>query len=295
MRWIVPVLFAVAACGGTQIPTHNGYKGGDKAKPWKKPKTLAFDDQGEAKADGDLSYAGFKRARWYQVNLPANGELALRVEINPPGDATNEEFDLGFEVLDSGYRVIAKSDLEEPDAYELTKNKKLVDLVPGVYYIHLYLQSRVDSADYSLRASFKRTAAAEVKSNFPAEVEFVPALAMVPITDDTPKNYKPTPTVITRTPRRPGTQAPPPPKDKPAAAGPLRAPIISIAVVSGGTQITVARGTEHGAAQGMKGQIPGVANSGFTLASCSPRTCVATVPATPDQIKGGGGAVVLTP
>ena len=35
---------------------HNGYKGGAKAKPWKKAKTLKFDDKNEAKAEGELSY-----------------------------------------------------------------------------------------------------------------------------------------------------------------------------------------------------------------------------------------------
>ena len=53
-----------------------------------------------------------------------------------------------MEILDPGYRVIAKSDLEEEDAHELTKSKTLYDLAPGKYLIHLYLQSRLDTADF---------------------------------------------------------------------------------------------------------------------------------------------------
>ena len=78
MRWIVSLSIvlgcAVTACGGPQIPTHNGYKP-KEAKPWKKPKALKFDDKGEAKAEGDLSYPDMRRARWYELSLPSSGQL----------------------------------------------------------------------------------------------------------------------------------------------------------------------------------------------------------------------------
>lgn len=292
MRRIVIALSVVmAACGGVQVPKHSGYKT-DKAKPWKKPKAITLDDKGEGKVDGDLSYADYRRAKWYSIDLPQNGELALRLEITPPGDATNDDFDLAFEVLDPGNRVIAKSDLEDEDAHELTKSKNLLDLVPGKYLIHIYLQGRLDVADYVLRATYKRTAAAEVKSDFPAHVSFVPALPMVPINDDTPKNYKAPVTAVVKIKK--GTHpVAPKPVDKPAATT-LAARIIGIQVTGGGTQITVGRGTESGAAVGMKGTIDGV-KGGFVLSGCGARTCSATVSATPDQIKAGGGNVVLYP
>jgi len=178
MRWIVSLSVVLLACGGPQIPTHNGYKP-KEAKPWKKPKALKFDDKQEAKADGDVSYPDMRRARWFQVDLPANGQLTLMLEITPPGDAVNDDFDLGMEVLDPSFRVIGKSDLEDEDAHELTKKKTLVDLAPGKYLIHIYLEGRMDTADFVLHASFKSTAAAEAKTNFPADVLFVPVLAMV--------------------------------------------------------------------------------------------------------------------
>ena len=91
MRWIVSLSIvlgcAVTACGGPQIPTHNGYKP-KEAKPWKKPKALKFDDKGEAKAEGDLSYPDMRRARWYELNLPSSGQLTLGLEVTPPGTAT---------------------------------------------------------------------------------------------------------------------------------------------------------------------------------------------------------------
>jgi hypothetical protein len=290
-RVSVLLLFIVAACGGAQIPAHNGYKGGSKAKPWKKAKTLKFDEKMEAKVEGDLSYPDQKRAAWFVADLIQPGALDLRLEITPPGEAVNEDFDLGFEVLDAGYRVIAKSDLEDGDAGELTKTKALLDLEPGKYHIHLFLQGRMDTADYVLRATFKPMSTVG-KSDFPAQVAFLDPLPMVPLQDDTPKSYKPpTTTVVTvkHTKKEPVKKEPTPP---PATT--ITARIIGMQVIGGGTQITVGRGTSGGAVVGMKGKITNVPNGSFTLAACTERTCTATVSATPDQIKGSG-SVTLTP
>jgi len=284
-------LTTLVACGGPQIPMHNGYKSA-KSHPWKKAKTLKWSDQMEAKASGDLSYPDKHRAAWYAAELPSHGELDISLDITPPGDAVNEDFDLALEVLDPGNRVIAKSDLEEADAGEYTKTKNLVDLAPGRYLIHLYLQSRLDTADFDLRCSFKPTASSEIASDFPAQVLFPKPLPMVPLEDDTPKSYRPPTTVVVhhkhhRAPK-PKEAAPPPP------ATTLSARIIGVSVVSGGTQITIGRGTSAGAQAGMKGKINGLSTGAFTLANCNERTCTATVPATPDQIKGAG-SVVITP
>jgi hypothetical protein len=287
------VLLIVAACGGTQVPTHNGYKGGSKAKPWKKAKTLKFDEKSEAKVEGDLSYPEQRRAAWYVADLKTPGQLDLKLEIIPPGDGTNEDFDLGFEVLDPGNRVIARSDKEEgDDAGEIQKSKSLLDLEAGRYLIHLYLQGRLDSADYVLRATFKSLNTVG-KSDFPAQVAFPQPLPMVPLTDDTPKNYKPqvatTTVVVKKNPRVVKKE------EKPAPAPTtMTARIIGMQVVGGSTQITIGRGTSAGANPGMKGKIVGVPTGSFSLAQCNERTCTATVSATPDQIKSSG-SVVLTP
>jgi hypothetical protein len=292
MRWIVSLsivlVCTVTACGGPQIPTHNGYKP-KEAKPWKKPRALKFDDKGEAKAEGDLSYPDMRRARWFELSLPSSGQLTLGLEATPPGDAVNEEFDLGMEVLDPAYRVISKSDLEDEDAHELNKKKTLVELAPGKYLVHVYLQGRMDTADFALHATFKATAAAEVKSNFPADVLFVPVLAQVPLQDDTPRNYRPQTQAVVKVIKKPNAPPPPPP---PAAT--VSARIIGVQVVSGGTLITVGRGKSSGASDGMKAKINGISGA-FTIGNCNERTCTATVAATPDQIKNSNGTVTLSP
>ncbi len=287
MRWIVLSL-VVAACGGPQVPTHNGYKP-KEAHPWKKAKTLKFDDKNEAKADGDLSYPDMRRARWYLLDLPTNAELSLSLEITPPGDAVNDDFDLAIEVLDPSYKVISKGDLEDEDAHELTKKRTLLDLAPGKYLVHLYLQGRMDTADYVLHASYKPTAAAEAKSDFPAEVPFVPALPMVAIQDDTPKNYKPPTIAVTHVIHKPHTPTPPPP----TTVATVSARIIGMQVVSGGTLITIGRGKASGASDGMKAKIAGISGA-FAISNCNDRTCTATVSATPDQVKNAT-SVTLTP
>ncbi len=278
----------LVACGGTKVPLHSGYKS-DKAKPWKSAKQIKLDDKLEGKADGSLNYAAQARARWYYIQIPSHGELTIRLEITPPGDETNEDFDLALEVLDPGYRVIGKSDKEDEDSGELTKNKTLFDLEPGKYLVHLYLQGRLDSGDFNLKANFKPTKSADKASDFPAQVAFIDALPMVPLNDDTPRSYRPpTTTTVIRT--RPPT-APPKPNAPPVTV--LNARIVGISVIGGGTRIVLGRGTNTGARSGMKAKLNGI--TGVFSIECNENTCAAVVSATPDQIKSAGTTVTLLP
>lgn len=295
MRWIVSLPVALTAmlgaCGGPQIPAHNGYKP-KEAQPWKKAKALKFDDKFEAKTEGDVSYPDMRRARWFQLTLPSNGQLTVALEITPPGDAVNDEFDLAMEVLDPSNRVISKSGIDDEDAHELTKKKTLVDLAPGKYLVHLFLQGRTDAADFVLRAAFKPTAANDTgRSNFPAEVLFVPMLPVVPLQDDTPRNFKPQTATVTVT-RKPAATKPAPAA---TTAAPLSARIIAIQVVPEGTRITIGRGTAFDAHDGMQVHLAGIPEA-FPIGNCTERTCTAVIRhATPDQVKGANGAVTLTP
>jgi hypothetical protein len=287
------LIFMLAAGCGAEIPQHNGYKS-EKAKPWKKARQLKFDDQNTAKAKGDLSYPDMRRAAWFDIELVQPSELDVNIEVSQTGDTVNEDFDLGVEVLDPGNRKLSRKDKEEGDQTgDEKKTFALPNLPPGHYLLHMYLQSRLDTCDYKMQATLKPTPVTVGKSDFPAAVAFVGPLAMVPITDDTPKGYKPptaTPVVVTHVKHAPPKKEEP----KPPPVTTLTARIIGMSVVSGGTQITIGRGTASGAAAGMKGKVNGIATGAFTVAACNERTCTATVPATPDQIKGAG-SVVLSP
>lgn len=287
----------VLGCGGPQIPQHNGYKS-EKVKPWKNAKKLSWDEKNEAKAEGDLSYSEMRRAKWYLLDLPSSGELTLKLEITPPGDSVNEDFDMAMEILDPGNRVISKADSEEEDVGELTKTRTLYDLPAGKYLLHLYLQGRTDSGDFSVRASYKSSGAGpERSSDFPMQVAFTPPLPAVPIKDDTPIGWKPPTTekvVIKKGPRGPSgppTEKKPPP---PPAGTEKTARIINISVSGTTATITIGIGTDFGVAAGWKGKIAGV-NGTFSVGACNARTCTASVSATPDQIKAGGSNVTLTP
>ncbi len=283
---VLGMVIAATACGGVQVPQHNGYKSAT-AKPWKKPRPLKLSDKLEAKADGDLSYPDMRRAVWYELATPSVGTLEVRVEVTPPGDTANDDFDLGMEIYNPDYKMLVRSDLDDADAHELTKKQTVVELPAAKYLIHLYLQGRLDTADYSLHATFKPTTPSAQKSDFPAQVQFVSTLPMVPIDDDTPKTFHPPPPpVVVHVGHRP---PPPPPPDKPVAVA-LTARIIGISVVGKGTQITIGRGTATGAAQSMHGRIAGVPGQ-FNLDSCSDRTCVAVVAATPDQLKSAASSL----
>jgi hypothetical protein len=291
--WLVLVIsVAAGACGGPQIPQHNGYKD-STTKPWKKFKTFKFDDKGEAKSDGDLSYPDRRRAAWFGIDVATPSALTVKLDITPPGDAVNEDFDLGVELLDPANRPLQRKDLEEGDSqHDLNKSldgKELQNLQPGHYLLHLYLQGRLDSCEFTIHATLKSSGAGvEVKSDFPSQVAFVPPLPLVPVTDDTPKNYKPpttTPVVITH---HHGT-APPPPPVKPPPPTAVSARIIGVAVGGGGTTITIARGTSSGSHNGQTGKVLGVAGGTFSLANCNERSCQATISGvTPDQITHSG-------
>ena len=293
MRFFVIVL-AIAACGGPQVPMHNGYKS-PKAQPWLKAKDFKLTDNNgsqEAKAEGDLSYRAQKRAAWFNINLAKQSVVDIMVEDTPPGDAVNDNFDLGIELLDPGNRKVVRKDLEEGDETNADKKTIKKELEPGHYFLHLYLQSRMDTCDYSVHIKITPTAPALAKSDFPAQVLMLNPLAQIPINDDAPRNYKPpTPTVVvTHKPVVKGTPKPPP---QPAVTT-ISARIIKTAVVGNGTQITVGRGTETGASNGMKGKINGINNASFQLDNCSSRSCTAVVQGvTPDQIGHAGGAVTL--
>src|SRR5262249_31578859 len=144
------------ACGGVEVPQHSGYKG-KNPEPWKKPKDIKLtekDGRYSGKVEDSLDYGTFKRARWYRVSLPGPGKLDLDLEITPGTDA--EDMDVAFEVLSPNFEVLAHSDMESDDANEQKKNKSLPDLEEGEYYVHLYLQGRLDSADVELKATFTR-------------------------------------------------------------------------------------------------------------------------------------------
>jgi hypothetical protein len=293
MRIGVMLCFLVAACGGTNIPQHGGYKS-PKSKPWDKPKVLKL-DKNAAKTEADLDYGRYKRARWFAVDLPGSGSLDVKMEVTPGGPGSDEDLeqdmDVALEILDAeSFNVLAKSDREAGDAHELKKQRVLKELPEGRYLIHVYLQGRLDSAEVELKVAFAR-GELPWKSDFPNQVAFIDDLAAVPPLDDTPEAEKPRPRPRPVGPRPPRPEEPAPP----SSGGSVQAEISDVQAKGGGTIITIAGGTSDGLANGFSGSIKGVRNSGFKLSGCSSSTCRATVKAAPDDVRLATGVLIKVP
>jgi hypothetical protein len=202
---------SVAACG-PKVPQHAGYK---TKSPWKKAKPIKLEN-GEGKAKGTLDYADYKRAKWYTLDLPEDGDLNLSLSFSPTDDEGAAT--VAMEVLDAGYNVISEDedaplvardddgdgdgdgdgedgededeDDEEEDSGDdesenTQKTRALDSLTPGRYYIHLFVTKRLDAAEFELQLTYTPVPV-QPKTNFPKNVAFVSALPTVPVADDAP-------------------------------------------------------------------------------------------------------------
>ncbi len=213
---VVVALAPSVGCGPT-IPKHNGER---SSKPWKKAKTLSFDEDNEAVVNGTVSYPKRVRSRWYEVTLPGDGELTIKMDVSPLGGRT--DMNLGFELLDDGWNVITRrypdpggaggahkakakkakkaddgddddddygdDDDDDDDSVaeaELQWEQTLIELHKGRYWIHVYTLGRLDVADFSMRVKY-RSGEAKRLTNFPKGVAYYDSLPVVPAFDDAP-------------------------------------------------------------------------------------------------------------
>ena len=245
---VVTGLAVAAACGGRNVPAHNGYKS-VKSRPWQTPTVLTLDSDNEAEVEDTVSYPKRQRARWYAVDLPAGGEL--EVEVAVVGLFDDGPVDLAFEILDEGYQVLAAADREEDDAGDEQKKRLIGGLSAGRYYIHVYAQRRLDETEFTLQVAF-REGDRDEQSNFPASVAYIGALPDVPTEDDAPAPVKP----VVKKCRGAGCKKRPPPPDPAPQPRAIRARVAGIVQVNaGGTQIRIDRGTTQGVEVGWKGSV----------------------------------------
>ena len=300
---VVLALALAVGCGGKQVPQHTGYKG-KKPTPWTKAKPIELDEEYKAKVSGELDYGEFKRAKWYSLTLPGPGSVDFNFEFVP---GTDEDMDVAFEVLDPNNKVLVRADAESEDVNEQKKQRKLENLPEGRYLIHVYLQGRLDTADFDLKLAFARGTAVW-KSDFPNQVPFPDELAAVPPFDDTPSSApqpkcgvagKPKCPKRCGTPGAPACRPPPPPQEKcgvpgkpPCALPPIAASITNVDPDPAGSRITIAAGTGDDVADGMKGTVKGVKGSSFTLRGCTATRCSATVKAAVDDVRSSGEVVI---
>ncbi|MBK9032972.1 MAG: hypothetical protein IPL61_17155 [Myxococcales bacterium] len=58
--------------------------------------------------------------------------------------------DVAFEVFDPNNKVLVRADADADDVNERKKQRKLEDLDEGTHLIHVYLQGRLDTADFRI-------------------------------------------------------------------------------------------------------------------------------------------------
>jgi hypothetical protein len=357
--WIAAVAFVGtslgAGCGGPDVPKHDGYPN-QKSMPWKRPKRVKLGDGNEAEVESKLSYPRRHRAKWYALELAGDGELTVKMEVIPLG--TRESVNMGFEVLDSNFKVIMRLDpnenaaasdadggeggneedewdddddddgyaVEEEAAVELEWERTLYELAAGKYYLHLYLNGRMDETEFAMRLKFSPKAL-ERESDFPASVAFLEPLPVVPAFDDTPavdctqcdcKKDARCKAECSKCERKPRSRKPSycskcdckgPCKDRckrkcggettePSAS--VKARIIRPVASGGGTKITMNRGTSHGVQVGWKGNVvnkagKAIEGGSFTVSKVKASECVGQVSAPPDAVIAAGRAVLRAP
>jgi hypothetical protein len=273
---------AMAASCGPAYPTHDGYPEARRS-PWEKPKVLELSSDREAEVDDSVSYVKRRRARWYAIDIPAFGEMDVRVSTSQLGKQ-DDEFDLAFEILAPDGRVLIRADAEEDDAGDEVKTRSLAEMPPGRYLIHVYVQRRTDQADFSVRIQY-RASSEGPESSFPAEVAYVEPLATVPAVDDAP----PPPPPRCRGPRC--RKRPPPPKDDQPAAKSFRALISLVGTSGSGTDIRIAAGGNRGIDKGWRGRVitkagGAIPDGSFTVTRVTATEAYATVKASPDAVRG---------
>lgn len=241
----------LVACGGAG-KMHTGYPEGDK-EPWTSPQKLKLNDNGEASAEGNVSFPKRARAKWYVIELPAPGAINAKLKM----DALTTGADVGFEVLDSGFNInvpgIDDNDIGQDEKYRIYKEAR-----SGRTYFHVYTLGRTDEADYKIRVRYepKITArSAEVKleqpadnrSTFPWTVPNLPPLPAVPPQDDAPRKG-----------RAPRAESPEPEavvEADPAEGAKVRGHIIEFSKSGSQVKILVNKGSDAGVEQGWTGYV----------------------------------------
>lgn len=307
-------LSVLIGCGGKQVPEHDGYR--TRWKPgWERPKKLEFDEDFEAEKDGELSYPKRKRVRWYQLETPEDGELEIVLQAGPLGSDPDEEeddedvddpFDVGFELYDRNYKMLLRADNEEDDAGDRQKSRTAYQLPQGKYLLHLYLQRRIDEAEFTVTVKFK-SGSVEPQTDFPKNVAYVDLLPVVPAVDDSPLNARPPRRKCRgkrcKKPRRPRKPRDPKPDDKPepVVEGALKGKITVIrAQASGGTEIVINKGSNNGVTRGWKGKLvtrkgKAIPGGRFTVRSVKTTSCKAKINVTSDAVKQAGRVVLTAP
>jgi hypothetical protein len=140
-----------------------------------KPLTL---ENGEAKANGIVTYPGGDRVDWKLLELPEKqrGSLDIKLQWTPPRPGLQ----LAFDVFDEWNTPIVQSKKTGKKKSLSRVRTAVVDDAKGKYFIRVYAVGRGDAGKYKLTVEFKETTGGMALDLTKIEIPEPPKLAAVP-------------------------------------------------------------------------------------------------------------------
>ncbi|HVK86258.1 MAG TPA: hypothetical protein VM513_19190 [Kofleriaceae bacterium] len=135
-------------------------------------------ENGEARANGIVTYPGGDRVDWKQIELPEKqkGTLEFKLQWTPPRPGLQ----LAFAVFDEwGHRVVASKKTSRKRAKGRTKRAKLEN-AKGKYFVEVYAVGRGDAGKYKLIVEFTEAGKGTMFDPLALEIPDPPKLAAVP-------------------------------------------------------------------------------------------------------------------
>ncbi len=135
-------------------------------------------ENGEAKANGIVTYPGGDRVDWKLIELPEkqSGSLDIRLQWTPPRPGLQ----LAFDVFDEWNTPIVSSKKTGKKRSTSRVRTATIDGAKGKYFIRVYAVNRGDAGKYKLTVDFKEQTGGMAIDLTKIEIPEPPKLAAIP-------------------------------------------------------------------------------------------------------------------
>jgi hypothetical protein len=135
-------------------------------------------ENGEAKANGIVTYPGGDRVDWKVIELPEKkvGTLDLKLTWSPPRPGLQ----LAFDVFDEWNTPVLQSKRTTKKRSRSRVRTAALDNAKGKYFIRVYAVDRGDAGKYKLTVEFKESTGPDTVDWTKIEVPEPPKLAAIP-------------------------------------------------------------------------------------------------------------------
>lgn len=177
------ILCTVLSCAHN-VPQDS--KTGEDGKT-KGAKPMTFDN-GEAKANGIVTYPGGDRVDWKVIEVPdkQRGSLDIKLQWTPPRPGLQ----LAFDVFDEWFTPIVQSKKTGKKKSKSRVRTAAIDNARGKYFIRVFAPTRGDAGKYKLTVEFKETNGPMAIDLTKVEIPEPPKLAAIPEPEATCTEYE---------------------------------------------------------------------------------------------------------